>query len=253
MQEKLTIKIFYSGKTQNINSLSQNTNMFVFVLDQKDKLLNDQAVVYYNNRQSSDEAVVLFSANKTANSYQETVKIDFSKLSPKAKRIRFFISLYDSNSNKLTFSGIEQLKIKFLSTTTKEELAEYVPENDFNHCNFISLAELKREEQWEIEAVGDGYQSDFNEFISNLFADPEETISEEKKSEQEEWSYKILECNRESSPEEIKSKYKNLVKSFHPDLMISLNLHSDIVEFVRNRFIDLKKAYDYLKKLRNFK
>ena len=64
--------------------------------------------------------------------------------------------------------------------------------------------------------------------------------------------YKILNCTPESSNEEIKAKYKKLVKDFHPDMIISKGLPEEFVEFAESRFREIQKSYEKIRKERNF-
>lgn len=251
--DKVIVKVQYNLKPDSKKLLTQNTNIFVFILNSKDKLVSDKHLVYYNNIKTPDNSTEIFENKTSQKKYSESIKIDFSKIDKKAKRIRFFISLYKAEENKLNFNDITDLSISFIDQLTKEEIAVYKPETIFLDKNFISLAEFTFDTDWEIEAIGEGYKSDFNEFISNMFEDENETSKNKQNEEFEQWCYQLLECSQNSTNEEIKSKYKNLVKSFHPDTIQSANLHKDFVEFAKTKFMDLKKAYEYLKKIRNIK
>jgi tellurium resistance protein TerD len=251
--DKVIVKIQYALKNDSKKLLTQNTNAFVFVLNSRNKLLSDKYLIYYNNTKTPDNSLDLFENRTSQKKYMESIKLDFSKIDKNAKRIRFFISLYKAEENRLNFNDITDLSISFIDQLTKEEIAVYKPETFFIDKNFIALAEFTFDTDWEIEAIGEGYKSDFNEFISNMFEDENEKAKNISDSEFEDWCYKTLECTKNSTNDEIKTKYKSLVKSFHPDVIQSSNLHKDFVEFARTRFMDLKKAYEYLKKTKNIK
>lgn len=59
--------------------------------------------------------------------------------------------------------------------------------------------------------------------------------------------YKILNCNAQSSNEEIKANYKRLVKDFHPDTIVSKGLPEEFTEFATNRFRETQEAYERIR------
>lgn len=63
--------------------------------------------------------------------------------------------------------------------------------------------------------------------------------------------YKILDCTQESSNHEIKSRYKKLVKDFHPDAIVSKGLPEEFTEFATKRFREIQEAYEKIKQERD--
>jgi DnaJ like chaperone protein len=64
--------------------------------------------------------------------------------------------------------------------------------------------------------------------------------------------YRILNCTRDASNQEIKSNYKNLVKDFHPDTIVSKGLPEEFTEFATKRFHEIQKAYETIRAERQF-
>lgn len=64
--------------------------------------------------------------------------------------------------------------------------------------------------------------------------------------------YKILGCTPESSEQEIKSRYKKLVKDFHPDTIIAKGLPEEFIAFATRRFREIQEAYETIRKERKF-
>jgi DnaJ like chaperone protein len=64
--------------------------------------------------------------------------------------------------------------------------------------------------------------------------------------------YKILNCTRGQSDQEIRSSYKRLVKDFHPDAVISKGLPEEFVQFATGRFQEIQDAYERIRKERSF-
>ena len=64
--------------------------------------------------------------------------------------------------------------------------------------------------------------------------------------------YQMLNCNSESSNEEIKANYKKLVKEFHPDKIIAKGLPEEFIEFASKRFQEIHQSYEKIRQERNF-
>lgn len=64
--------------------------------------------------------------------------------------------------------------------------------------------------------------------------------------------YRILNCTKASSDEEVKASYKRLVKDFHPDIVISKGLPEEFVQFATGRFQEIQNAYENIRKERSF-
>lgn len=65
-------------------------------------------------------------------------------------------------------------------------------------------------------------------------------------------SYKILNCTKDSSDKEIKKNYRKMVNKFHPDKIISKELPEEFVDFSKKRFQEIQKAYEKIRKERGF-
>lgn len=64
--------------------------------------------------------------------------------------------------------------------------------------------------------------------------------------------YEILGCNENSSNEEIKSAYRQKVKEFHPDKLMSKNLPEAFIKFANEQMNLFTEAYDNIRSVRNF-
>jgi DnaJ like chaperone protein len=65
-------------------------------------------------------------------------------------------------------------------------------------------------------------------------------------------AYKILECDENSSNEEIKKAYRNKVKEFHPDKIMSKDLPEAFIQFANEQMKSIAEAYEMIKKVRKF-
>jgi DnaJ like chaperone protein len=63
--------------------------------------------------------------------------------------------------------------------------------------------------------------------------------------------YTILGCSKTDSDAQIKSRYRTLVRDFHPDTIASKGLPEEFVTFANDKFVEIQQAYEMVKKERN--
>lgn len=62
--------------------------------------------------------------------------------------------------------------------------------------------------------------------------------------------YAVLQCEKSASTDDIKRKYRRIVKEFHPDAIKGKGLHEDFVRFANKRFQDIEEAYRKIMRFR---
>jgi DnaJ like chaperone protein len=65
--------------------------------------------------------------------------------------------------------------------------------------------------------------------------------------------YKILGSNRNDSDDQIKSRYRKLVKEYHPDKIASKGLPEEFTTLAEEKFREIQEAYDRIRKERGLK
>jgi len=63
--------------------------------------------------------------------------------------------------------------------------------------------------------------------------------------------YTILGCLKNDSDAQIKSRYRSLVRDYHPDTIASKGLPEEFIKFANDKFQEIHEAYDMVKKERN--
>lgn len=63
--------------------------------------------------------------------------------------------------------------------------------------------------------------------------------------------YTILGCAETDSDAQVKSRYRSLVRDFHPDTIASKGLPDEFITFANNKFMEIQEAYEMVKKERN--
>ncbi len=64
--------------------------------------------------------------------------------------------------------------------------------------------------------------------------------------------YAILGAASKDSNETIKTKYRSLVKEYHPDMIASKGLPEEFTQLAEEKFREIQAAYDVVRKERNF-
>lgn len=64
-------------------------------------------------------------------------------------------------------------------------------------------------------------------------------------------AYSVLGCSASDSDDAIKAKYKKLIKEYHPDVIASKGLPEEFMKFATEKFDQIQKAYETIKKVRN--
>jgi DnaJ like chaperone protein len=65
--------------------------------------------------------------------------------------------------------------------------------------------------------------------------------------------YAVLGCTKSDSDETIKSKYRKLVREFHPDAIAAKGLPEEFTSFAESKFREIQMAYEEIKKERGIK
>ncbi len=64
------------------------------------------------------------------------------------------------------------------------------------------------------------------------------------------WAYETLGCAPQDDEAQIKRKYRELIKQYHPDTIAAKNLPGEFVKFAERKLRDVKDAYDIIRQVR---
>ena len=62
--------------------------------------------------------------------------------------------------------------------------------------------------------------------------------------------YTILGCSKTDSDDTVKSRYRKLVRDYHPDAIASKGLPDEFITFAHDKFREIQEAYEMVKKER---
>lgn len=63
-------------------------------------------------------------------------------------------------------------------------------------------------------------------------------------------AYSVLGCSPSDADDVVKSRYKKLIKEYHPDIIASKGLPEEFTEFANKKFNQIQQAYETIKKVR---
>lgn len=134
-----------------------------FVIGADDKVLSDAHFVFYNNKTSPDGAVVYGGDNRTGegDGDDETIRIDFAKLSAEAKKVVIAVTIYDGETRGQNFGSVQNAFARVINEADGKELARYDLSEDASMNVAMVFVELYRGNEGDIKvkAIGEGWQS----------------------------------------------------------------------------------------------
>ena len=137
-----------------------------FLLAGNGRVSSDGDFVFYNNLSGRDGAVVHMGDNLTGGSDgdDEQIRIDFTKLPPKRKKIAICVTIYDADLRRQNFGQVSNAYIKVSRLASEDdEVGETVLrfdlEEEFSIETALVVAEIyNKNGEWKFNAVAAGYQ-----------------------------------------------------------------------------------------------
>lgn len=134
-----------------------------FVVGADDKVLSDANFVFYNNKVSPDGAVIYSGDNRSGEGEgdDETIRIDFTKLSPNAKKVVIAVTIHDGEINGQNFGSVQNAFARVINEADGKELARYDLSEDASMNAAMVFVELYRGNEGDIKvkAIGEGWRS----------------------------------------------------------------------------------------------
>lgn len=159
------------GWDANSSSTGQDFDLdaSVFILGENKKLLSDNHFVFYNNLASPDGAVEHAGDNLTGagDGDDENIKIDLSKIDPKATEICFVVTIHEAESRKQNFGQVRNSFVRVFNPNTSEEILKYELEEDFSIETAVEFGRLyKKGDEWKFEAIGVGQKGGLEVYLN---------------------------------------------------------------------------------------
>ena len=141
----------------------------VFILGENKKLVSDGHFVFYNNLTSADGAVEHTGDNRTGegDGDDEAIKIDLSKVDPRATEICFVVTIHEADARRQNFGQVRNSFVRIYNPDTNEEILKYELEEDFSIETAVEFGRLyKRNDEWKFEAVGVGQKGGLTDYLN---------------------------------------------------------------------------------------
>lgn len=166
---------FTIGLGWDVNQSSTGTDFDLdasaFILGENGKIIADEFFVFYNNLKSPDGAVQHTGDNLTGEGEgdDESIRIDLSKIDPRATEITFVVTIHEADSRRQNFGQVRNAFIRIYDNTTGEEIMRYDLDEDFSIETAVEFGRLyKRNGQWKFEASGTGQKAGLAQYLQRF-------------------------------------------------------------------------------------
>ena len=97
----------------------------------------------------------------------ESIKIDLSKIDPRATEITFVATIHKADERKQNFGQVRNAFIRIYNAANGEEILRYDLDEDFSVETAVEFGRLyKRNGQWKFEAIGTGQKAGLGEYLN---------------------------------------------------------------------------------------
>jgi len=188
--------------------------------------------------------------SKQEESYLKRIMYDFAKLANIDEELAKYITKEDANK-----ASVENIKTYIKNLSAIFELDKNLKENLFNALVEFSLIdglnEKKKEILVDIAEDLEIYIDDIEEYITHNFYQKKSNKNSNNSSKVD--YYQILGIDKNANCGEIKKKYKELAKKYHPDKVASKDLDEEFIKFAEEMFKKINNAYEILNKIKGCK
>ena len=172
-RENINAPKFTIGLGWDTNSSSTGTQFdldaSIFILGANQKLVSDNHLIFYNNLQSPDEAVLHTGDNLTGDGDgdDEQIKIDLTKIDPSVKELCIVVTIDQAEARNQNFGQVRNSFVRIVDEATNTELVKYELDEDFSIETAIEFGRLyNREGQWKFEAIGMGMKGGLQDYLN---------------------------------------------------------------------------------------
>lgn len=157
------------------NNVGANFDLDVsaFILNASNKLLSAKHLVYFGNQDSPCKSVIHGGDNLTGqgDGDDETLFVDFSKISPEVSSIVIVVNVYDAENRNQNFGQVVSAFIRICNGETKQEILRYDLSEDFSIETSVLFGRLYlKDGEWKFDAVGTGKKGGLQEYLTEYSA-----------------------------------------------------------------------------------
>ena len=168
--KKLRCELSWEPNKTNTGS-KFDLDVSVFILqpgEPNNKLIGDEYMVFYGNKNSPEGAVSYKGDNKTGEGEgpDEIVFVDIPNIDRRAVELSFVVTIHDADVRRQNFGQVPKSGIVLFDDETGEKLASYDLEENFSLETAVQFGSLYLKDGcWSFKAVGAGYNLGLADFV----------------------------------------------------------------------------------------
>ncbi len=146
--------LFGGGKAPEIDC-----DASVLMLDEEDKLISKQNLIYFGNLKSSCGSILHTGDNLTGDGDgdDEEIIIELNRVPSNINKLLFIVNIYDSARRKQDFGMVENAFIRVVNLDGNEELIRYNLTENYAGKTALMVGEIYRDgKEWRFGAIGEG-------------------------------------------------------------------------------------------------
>ena len=146
----------------------------VFILGENEKVLGDNAFIFYNNKKSECGSVEHLGDNRTGEGEgdDEQVTVKLTGLPQNAKKMAFSVTIHDADQRRQNFGQVSNAYIRILNKADNTEIARFDLSEDASVETAMIFGELYRSgDDWKFKAIGQGFAGGLAPLASNFGVD----------------------------------------------------------------------------------
>jgi tellurite resistance protein TerA len=151
----------------------------VMLLSERGKLEEEENFVFYNNLSSKDGSVKL-NSSPTGN-YKKTFAVDTKKAADDVSRIMFLLTIDNGDALNQRFGDVNNITVDIVNDTNQPVL-QYKTDIFFKETAIILLEIYKRNNEWKIQAVGNGFNSGLDAILMQYGSEKVQLAADDKPS-----------------------------------------------------------------------
>lgn len=127
-----------------------DVDLSLFMLDGKGKVLNQQAIIFYNtSNQKSTCGSVVYDEGK--------LNINLDTIPQNVDRLAVAASVFEAENSGFTFKNIKNLTLSLFGKSNKKPFLMYHLTNEYHESSIILCEFFRFGQGWKLRAVGQGY------------------------------------------------------------------------------------------------
>lgn len=149
-----------SWDTSEVNGVSVDCDVSVFMLASTNKIPGEKFFVFYNNLQSEDGSVQHMGDNRdgAGDGDDEVIEIDLSRVVPEVVQILFTVTIHEAEQRGQDFGNVCNAGVRIFNHANGEEMCKFTLTEQFSNADSLVIGRLFRDQkEWKFEAMGEAF------------------------------------------------------------------------------------------------